>query len=235
MKKKCNISASSGFTFFVLSFVTILLFSACSKNNDVTPQIPAAGLMAFNLAPDKPSIGFTVSGSQITNVGLNYTGYTGQYVAVSPGTRELVSFDFAGGSTIKTSNHVFEDSSYYSVFLLGANGQYNHVFAKDNFDAIAPVSGKAWVRYINAIADTSVRPNVTIGSVTEGAVFGTITPFVQVNAGSLTAAISIENVTRTITVEENKIYTILFVGLTNQTNPALAPQVKFIVNGSASN
>ncbi|HSN59654.1 MAG TPA: hypothetical protein VLR49_01875, partial [Ferruginibacter sp.] len=123
----------------------------------------------------------------------------------------------------------------YSAFLIGANGEYRHVFAKDNFDAITPVSGKAWVRYINAIVDTSSRPNVTIGSVTEGAVFGTITPFVPVNAGSLTASITIENTSRTITVEENKIYTILFVGLPNQTNPALAPQVKFIVNGSATN
>ena len=220
----------------VLAFTAILfLLTACSKNNNDTTPLPAAKLMAFNLAPDKPSIGFSLSGNQFGNAALGYTNYTGAYLPITPGNRELRSFDFTGGTTIKLSNHVFADSLYYTAFLLGSNGQYRHLVVEDNFAAVTPVAGKAWVRYINAIPDTASRPNVSIGGITEGAIFGTITDFVQVNAGSLTAAISTENTSRTFTVEQHKIYTILFVGLPNQTDPNLAIQIKFIQNGIATN
>ncbi|RYE13741.1 MAG: DUF4397 domain-containing protein [Sphingobacteriales bacterium] len=234
MKKIFNLPARYSASLLLIG-AAVFALSSCSKDEGITPRQPAAGLMAFNLAPDKPSVGFTLSGAQLTSSGLPYTGYTGQYLAVAPGSRQLASYDAAAGTPILTSTHIFKDSSYNSAFLIGANGFYRHVVTEDRLDTLRPVSGKAWVRYINAIADTTLRPNVTINGNTEGAVFGTISNFEPVNAGNLAASISVENTSRTITVEENKVYTILFVGITNQTNTALAPQVKFIVNGTVTN
>src|SRR6476469_6416495 len=102
----------------------ILLFSACKKNIDTGTQPPVAGLMAFNLAPDKESIGITISGNSLTNFPLLYTNYTGGYQGVYVGTRNIASYDFYSRATLASTIQLFEDSTNYSVFVLGANGNY---------------------------------------------------------------------------------------------------------------
>ncbi|MFT3979508.1 MAG: DUF4397 domain-containing protein [Ferruginibacter sp.] len=218
--------------------VAALAFTSCTKTGDDYEQPPVAGFMAFNLAPDKPGVGFALSGSRLSNTPLGFTNYTGTYLPVYTGSREVAAFDFNDGSTLATNTFTFEDSSYYSAFLVGVNGYYRNVIVKDDLVPITPVSGKAWVRYINAVADTAARPSITIGGNTSSAVaFGTVSGFEQVNAGDLALAIDGEssfNVNRSITVEENKIYTILFTGQPGQVNPSLAVQIKFIQNGTAT-
>ena len=219
-------------------FAMAILFTACSKNDNDNVEVPSSGLMLFNLAPDKPSVGFTISGNQIGNVALGFTNYSGTYLPIYAATRELRSFDLNNGSTIASSTENFQDSSYYSAFLIGNAGVYRNVVVKDDYSTVTPVAGKAWVRYINAIPDTISRPDVTIAGVTEGAVFGTVSAFKQVNAGAVSVSISSGafNANRSITLAENKIYTVLFVGLpSGTTDPNLAAQVKFIENGTASN
>ncbi|RYY67774.1 MAG: DUF4397 domain-containing protein [Chitinophagaceae bacterium] len=237
MKKLFQIPGFSRLSILGLAF-TAVLFTACSKNDDL-PDTPteAAGLMVYNLAPDKPAVGFTLSGNQLGNSPLGYTNYSGIYLNIYPGNRELRSFDFNNGSTIARTTDTYLDSNYYSAFLLGAAGQYRHVVVKDDYSQVTPVAGKAWVRYINAVADTVSRPNVTVAGTTEGAIFGSVSDFKQVTAGSVDAAIASGAFTanRTLTLEENKIYTILFVGQPGATDPALAVQVKFVGNGTATN
>ena len=51
--------------------VTVLL-AACSKfdNDDNNNNSTVAGLMSFNLAPDKSAVGVALSGSNLTNAPL---------------------------------------------------------------------------------------------------------------------------------------------------------------------
>ncbi|HRD57404.1 MAG TPA: hypothetical protein PK504_05110 [Ferruginibacter sp.] len=224
----------TGLTLSLLAIVFLL--SSCSKNNNDN-RIPRAGFMAFNLAPDKPAIGYTLSGNQLAYTPLGYTSYTGNYLPISIGQREVRTFDFNNGNTIATSQQSFLDSAYYSAFLVGAVGVYSNVIVRDEFENVLPVTGKAWVRYINAVTDTTARPNITIGTNTETTVFGSVSSFTEVNAGNLD--ITIENgsnfrAERTITVAENNIYTILFVGQPGQSDPNLAVQIKYIQNGIAN-
>jgi Domain of unknown function (DUF4397) len=215
----------------------VFSFSACKKNNDYV-RTPAAGLMAFNLAPDKTAVGYSLSGNQLGNAALNYTNYTGAYLSVYLGNRELKSFDYNTGSTIATATGNFSDSMFYSVFLLGVNGSYRNVLVNDGLNSLTPAAGKAWIRYINAIPDsTSAVPKVTIGesSVNEPAPYATVSSFKQVNAGTVNTGITnLINITasRAITIEENKIYTVLFAGLPTRTDSVQAVQVKVIQNGS---
>ena len=237
MKKLFHTPVFSRLSLFAVSFVVILL-TACSKNDDNNFDQPSsARLMLFNLAPDKPAVGFTISGNQLGNGYLGYTSYSGLYLPIFAATRELRAFDANNGATIATSTDDYADSAYYSAFLIGANGVYRNVVTKDDYSAVIPAAGKAWVRYINAVTDTVASTNVTIAGTTEAAGFGTISGFKQVDAGSLNTAISSGTFEagRTITVAENKVYTILFVGQPGATDPVLAPQVKFIENGTATN
>lgn len=236
MKKLKNVIDSYGLSLASL-LLSVLLFTACKKEDPKTIYTPAAGVMAFNLAPDKPAVGFTLSGNTLGNTVLNYTGYTGVYLPVYTGTREVRSVDYYMGSTIAISNNNFADSAYYSAFLLGANGNYRNVVVKDEVDLLTPVAGKAWVRYVNAIPDSASTPAITVGTNNENAPYATVAAFRQVNAGSVNFAISngsTVNASRTINLEENKIYTVLFLGLPNPTDPANAAQIRFIQNGVAT-
>ena len=218
--------------------LSVVLFAACKKDNDtVTVHQPAAGLMAFNLAADKSPIGFTLSSNPLGNSPINYGGYTGVYLPVYVGTREVRSFDYNTGSTIALSSQEFKDSSLYSVFLTGANGSYKNLVTTDDYSLVKPTTGKAWVRYVNAITDSTNVPSISIGEGSETAGYATASPFKAVNAGSLNVAANNGggiNVSRTINVEENKVYTILFAGQPGQTDSTKSVNIKYVLNGTAS-
>lgn len=217
-----------------------LLFAACKKDND-TPQpvVPVAGLMAFNLAPDQASVGFALSGNNLGTGPLAYNSYTGAYLPVYTGSREVRTFDNNSGTTLALATGNFADSMYYSAFLIGANGHYRNVLVHDNLDSLAIIAGKAYVRYINAIADSAATPLVTLaaageGSITANAGYGTVSAFTPVNTGQLTVTVSNDsiNASRVITLEENKIYTVLLAGIPGAADTTRAVQVKFITNGT---
>lgn len=237
MKRLKELTGAYGLT--VLGLVlAALVFTACKKDNDYhNNNMPAAGLMAFNLSPDKPAVGFTLGGNRLGNVPLDYSNYSSVYLPVTPGNREVRSVEFYTGSTIAISNTNFADSAYYSVFLLGANGNYRNVVVKDDVELLTPAAGKAWVRYINAIPDSTPAPVVTIGTTIENAAYASISPFRQVNTGQLVTSVSNGgsiNANRTLTIDENRVYTILLIGLPGATDPANAVQIRFIQNGTAT-
>ncbi|MEO5893091.1 MAG: DUF4397 domain-containing protein [Ferruginibacter sp.] len=216
-----------------------LLFSACKKSLDVGNNTPVAGLMAFNLAPDKPAIGIALSGNSITTSPLNYTSYTGIYLNIYPGSRKVEAFNYGADTSFASTTQNFEVNNYYSAFALGANGTYRTVVVNDNLDSLSTTSGQAFVRYINAIPDSS-KPAVTItASGTDvsnnNASFGAVSTFTGINPGDI--IVKVANGTnisanRTITLEKGKVYTILLVGLPGNTDPAKAVQIKYITNGS---
>jgi hypothetical protein len=217
------------------------LLSACKKTLDTGSKPPVAGLMAFNLVPDKSSVSVTVSGQNLTNFPLLYTNYTGGYLGVYAGNRDVVSYDFNSGATLATATQLFDDSTNYSVFVVGANGSYRNLIVKDNLDSLSSTTGEAFVRYVNAIADSTGQPLVTISSngtdvFNNNAPFATVSDFKGITPGDISVKVNNESVnsSRTITVEKGKIYTVLLVGIPGQTDSAKAVQIKFIQNGTVS-
>jgi hypothetical protein len=219
-----------------------VLFSACKKNNNDVPKTPVAGLMAFNLAPDQPQVGVALSGNFLPGTPLSYGSFTGTYLNIYAGSRSVNSYGGPGSQLLDSLTYPFEQGKYYSVFVVGTNNSYKNIIAQDNYDSLTASSGKAYVRYINAIADQS-SSNVTVSSngtnvVNSSASFGQVSPFVAVTPGQLNVAVSNEgsvNASRTINVSQQKAYTVLLMGQPNQTDSSKAVQIRFIENGTVTN
>lgn len=217
----------------------IFAFSACNKsNNDDNPDTPVAGLMAFNLAPDVAQAGIALSGSNLNSGPLAYNSFTGGYLGVFTGARPVESYNYASGNSLATGSFTFEDTKYYSLFIVGANDTYRNVIVNDNFDSLSSSGGQAYIRYINAIPDSS-DPGVTLAAsgsnvVNENADFGHVSEFTAIAPGEV--SISVTNggtidADRTITVEQQKVYTVLLSGIPAGTGDD-SVQIKFIENGT---
>ena len=209
-------------------------FSACKKSNvDNNNNVQAAGLMAFNLAPDK-AVAFTIGGNVLAGAPLAFNSFTGTYLPIYPGTRTVESFDYANSTSLATATDSFAVDKYYSVFVVGANGAYHNVIVNDNFDALSGTSGKAYVRYINAINGSSNASVTITGSDANNSsiAFGNVSDFVAVTPGSTAITVTdgaSVNVNRTITTEARKVYTVL---LTSGATSSDSAQIKFITNGT---
>ena len=220
--------------------ITVLL-AACSKfdNDDNNNNSQVAGLMSFNLAPDQSAVGVALSGSNLTNAPLAYTNYSGTYQPIYPGNRAVESYSYHTDSSIATLNYNFETNKYYSLFVAGANGVYTNIVTRDNFDSLSTGSGKTYVRYINAIPD-STKPTVTITAngtnvINTPAGFSFVSDFVATDP--VQVIITVKNNTtidanRTISLEQGKVYTVLLAGIPGATDTTKAVQIKYILNGS---
>ena len=230
---------------FIYSSIAILLtgfLTACDKDldDDNTP-VPSAGLMVFNLVPDREAIGVALSGNAIGNAPLEYTSFNGAYQRIFIGARDIETFDFRTDSLLAKTNFSFEDSSFYSVFVVGSNGKYNNITVEDEVDSNA-TADRAYIRYINAIPDSSA-PVVTIeaggNNVADGpAAFGEVTEFTPINGGDVTIAVSNGSsisANRTISLENGKAYTALLVGLPDATDTTQKVQIRYIENGTVGN
>lgn len=213
------------------------LLASCNKNDAVNTPIPAAGLMVFNLAPDQEAVGFALSGNVLNNTPLNYTSYNGFYQNIYTGNREIEAFGFRD-SVFANSTFNFENQGQYSLFLTGNNGKYQNITVKDEIDSNA-TADKAYVRYINAIPDSSAPDvKITAGGTTvvdESASFNLVTPFTAVSGGDVT--ISVNNganiaVDRTVKLTNGKAYTLLLVGVPGATNDLTKIQIRYIENGT---
>lgn len=223
---------------YIFAF-SIILFSACSKRSDV-PATPTSGLMAFNLIPDSTGpVVFALSNKSITNAPLSFTNYTGSYLSIYSGTRELGLYRANNSdSALATTSFLADNQKYYSAFAIGANGTYTNLVIDDNLDSIPSSTGNAFVRYINAIPDSS-QPVVTITAngtdvVKKNVPFGTVSDFTGIAPGDITVNVSNDSTidaNRTITLEKDKVYTMLIMGMPKATDTAKAVQIKYIING----
>lgn len=219
-----------------------ILLSACSKfNDDDNYSTPAAGLMSFNLAPDQGGVFITLSGNNLNNLPLAYTNYSGAYQAVYVGNRAIQTYNYPNDTAVAEGNHLFTPDKYYSLFVVGANGRYQNVVAHDNFDSLANSEGKAFIRYINAIPDSS-KPVVTIAAngnnvINDNASFTAVSEFRTIDAGDVAVKVnngSTIDASRNISVEQGKVYTVLLVGVPGAADTTKTVQIKFILNGSLS-
>lgn len=216
-----------------------VLFTACSKNKNDDVDIPAAGLMAVNLSPDQQSVVVTLSGNLLTRAPLSYTSFTGGYQNIYIGERAVQSFDYPSSKPLASQNYTFANDKYYSVFVIGANNSYRNVVTVDNVDSLSSTSGNAYIRYVNGVTDSVNTPVVTIAKggtnvISETAAYAGVSDFKEVAPGELTitakngAAI---DASRTITVEQGKVYTVLVSGVPGATDDTKV-QIRFIQNGT---
>lgn len=219
-----------------------ILFTACLKNKDENTSIPVAGLMAFNLAPDQQSIVFSLSGNSLTPAPLAFTSYSGGYQNIYAGNRAVNAFDYPDNVPLASVEQNFEQDKYYSVFLLGTSDKYKNVISVDNLDSLSATTGNAYVRYVNAIGDSTVNPTVTISTaansiINENAEFGDVSEFKAISPGEI--SIAAKNATgvdasRSITMESRKVYTILLVGTPGATDDLKKVQIRYILNGAVT-
>lgn len=220
--------------------VVAVVFSACKKDNTPYTRTPAAGLMAFNLAPDKEAIGVRLSGNYLTNTPIGYNGYTGNYLPVYIGLRDITVVDANTGTNLVTATGNFADSMYYSLFTVGRKGSYHTILVNDSLNNLAPSTGKAFVRYINAIPDSAISPKIVISSgegstFDSNASFGKVTGFGKIKAGNIDIKVSNGDsiiASRSIALEEAKAYTILISGIPGATDTTKSVQIKYITNGT---
>lgn len=221
--------------------VVAVLLSACTKfdDDDNGTETPVSGLMAFNLVPDKAAIGIALNGNNLSNAPLSYTNFTGTYLRVYSGNREIESFDINTDSALAKSNYGFELNKYYSLFVTGANGVYTNIVTHDNFDSLNSSSGKAYIRYINAIPD-STKPTVSITAnginvFNTQATYTSVSDFAAADPGQISVGVK-NNATidasRSFSIEQGKAYTVLLIGVPGATDTTKAVQIKYIENGS---
>ncbi|MDX1955966.1 MAG: DUF4397 domain-containing protein [Chitinophagaceae bacterium] len=219
----------------IIGLVLVGVLAACKKDKDNNDS-EVAGLMAFHLVSDQPSIGVSLSGNNLPGSPYSYLGYTGYYANIFPGTRSINST--AGSSTtLSTSSYDFMAGEYYSLFIVGANGVYRHIVVEDDYDSLTATAGRSYIRYINAIPD-SLLTEIVIGepggNLNFTAPYGLVSDFQSVTSGSVTISVganSLQDTTRTITLEEKKAYTILLSGQRGATNTDQQVQIRFIENG----
>lgn len=215
-----------------------ILLVACEKsNNGDASNAPVSGLMAFNLATDK-AVGINISGSSLLTQPLSFANYTGNYLSVYSGNRVVQTFDYNTRNSLDSTSFSFEPQKYYSLFVAGTNGHYRNVIVDDNFDSLSISAGQSYIRYVNAIAD-SVAPTVSIVTngdnvVNNNVSFGAVSDFKAITAGNVSIRVSnggMINKDRTITLEQQKVYTVLLAGVPESTsNDSL--QIRFIENGT---
>lgn len=217
--------------------LAVVLLGACNKNDAVTTRVPASGLMVFNLAPDKDGIGVALSGNLLNNTPLSYTGFNGNYQNIYTGTRNIESFDLTD-SVFASSTFTFEDNNLYSLFVTGYNGVYKNITVKDDVDSNA-TAGKAYIRYINAIPDSSAPVvSITAGGTevaNASATFSSVSNFIPVAGGDVKIAVtngSTISTDRSVTLENGKVYTALLIGVPGATDDTRKVQIRYILNGS---
>ena len=238
MKKKF-VNSWKGRFLYLFAFSTFLI-SSCKKNSTPDNISTTSGLMAFNLIPDTTfSVAFAFSGISVTNAPLPYTNYTGSYLPINSGNQQLGLYKANPDSLITNTNFVFEPSKYYSAFAIGANGNYKEIVTNDEVDSLPINTGNAFVRYINAIPDSS-KPAITIALngnnvVNTATSFGTISNFTSITPGNLNASLnngSNISANKTIGVVANGVYTILLLGIPGATDTTKAVKITFIQNGT---
>ena len=221
------------------AIMTLSFLSSCLKQHNDSVDTPVAGLMVFNVSPEQPAVGFAISGNSLTNAPIGYGTYNGMYQNIYPGDRQLAAYDYHSGAVLYADTTAgFIADKYYSAFFAGADSNYRVILVQDNFDSLSATSGSAYIRYVNAVADSIAIPEVTISAggnnvIQQAAAFGSVSPFTAVAPGSISIAVKNANgldVSRTIPVEAKQVYTVLLTGIQGSTSTPV--EIKYIGNGT---
>ncbi|GAA0532379.1 DUF4397 domain-containing protein [Chitinophaga japonensis] len=214
-----------------------IVFSGCSDDDDNPNPPPVTGLMTLNLAPDQEAVDIALSGNLLPGSPLPYLGYSGVYLNIYAAERPVQTFSYLSGNEIAATTHNFMEDQYYSLFVIGANDNYRNLVVMDNFDSLSnAAAGSAYLRFVNAIPDSG-NPVVTVtmgdsAYVDTPAAFGAVSGFTAIPPGeiSIRALSSTTDISRSITLEQSKIYTALLTGMPGETGDTKT-QIRYVVNG----
>lgn len=215
-------------------------FVGCKKDHDDTPEPDVAGLMVFNLIPDQPSVGFSLSGNNLGSP-LEYLGYTGGYLSIFPGSRSADAYSGSNGNTLTSEKKTFLAEKYYSLFAVGTDEEYKNIIVNDGLDTLNAEEGHAYVRFVNAITGVEGPLQVKIededgaNTLFEGdADFGDVSDFYSLENGTIAFQVfSGEDTlqTREIELENRKAYTVLLAD-DEGTEEEPAVQIRYVENGT---
>jgi hypothetical protein len=226
--------------FFYLLLITAVTFSACKKDKIVST--PVAGVMAFNLIPDSTQpVVFVVDNNSITNSAISFNNYTGGYLPVNIGPRKLGLYQMNSNQPLDTAFYTFENGKYYSVFAMGRKGSYMTRIVSDKLDSLPTTTGNAFVRYVNGIPDSSAQTITITANGSEvlntNTSLGDVSGFTGIAPGDITINVNNDSTistNKTITLEKDKVYTLLLTGIPNATDTAKAVKVHYIINGTVT-
>jgi hypothetical protein len=210
--------------------LTVVL-SACSKDNDDPIDTDVAGLMAFNLVPDRPGVLLDISGSSLTPNPMDFAAYTGGYLSIFPGVRRITSTDAPGMQILDTTTYLFEPDKYYTVFVTGAEDDYENIIVNDDYEPLNPQTGRAFFRYVNAVPGGG---QLSIEGENLPASYREVSDFQMISAGNYNVTFTMDGadpVSRNIDFKENIAYTILIAGIPNHPDVDRALQIRYVENG----
>lgn len=228
------------FSSYMLAAVcSMLVFTSCMKSKD-TPQIPSAALMAFNLVPDVPGVTFALSGNALTNTPLQFNAYTGSYLNIYVGSRTASAYEGYSNTLMASKEANFEQDKFYSLFAVGYDNAYKSVVTLDKYDSLSGSNGKAYVRFINGVADSVTASTVKVNSggtdvIDATAILGDVGEFTAVDPGDIAVSIAGGadiNASRTFAVQARKVYTILLIGIPGATEDTKKVQVRYVEMGT---
>jgi hypothetical protein len=224
---------------YILLFAAVT-FSACKKENVATT--PTSGLMAFNLIPDSTQpVAFVLDNNTLANAPIGFDNFTGGYLDVFSGPRTIKLYESNSDSALASTSYTFQPGMYYSTFAMGANGNYKNLIVADNLDSLPTSTGNAFVRYVNAIPDSSGQ-TITVSTngsdvINTNTSFGEVSDFTGIAPADI--SISVKNgstisADKTISLQKDKVYTLLLTGMPNAPDTAKAVKIKYIINGTVT-
>lgn len=203
----------------ILSLLTILMltFTSCKKDNSVSEPVVYgdASLKVVNTVQGSLAQDFFQNDTKISTTPVAYGEATG-YLTIKAGN-STISYKNTGSTTVNaTAGLGLNTNDSFTVFYVSnANGSGGIIGFLD--DTVAPVTGKAKVRFVNigAALTNTINVNITGGAAlatglqyTRSSVYSTIDVNTGLTATVLgsTTPISIPGVT----FQTGKIYTVWF-------------------------
>lgn len=226
---------------FQLIICFVLLFASCKKDNVQPPTQGTSGFVVFNLAPDQNNLLVAIDGRPISGTALKYATYSGNYISIFKGERDVDSYDQLTNLNLADTTVDFRDSSFYSLFFIGLNGHYKNFVVEDKLSSIPKNTGNAFVRYLYGIADSS-NAHVIIDKdgnkiFDENNSFGNISDFKPVAPGDISVSVKSDdntvNVQRTLTLQANGVYTVLLQGFAQTLDSTQQIKIGYIQNSLA--
>lgn len=222
----------------LLVFAGIILFVSCKKDIHHSSD-PKASVMAFNLTIDRPSIGYLISNTYLTDEPLAYLNST-VYLPVFSGSAKVKLFDATTDTILSNTSFTFGEKKYYSIFAVGARHHYKNIIVNDSFPSLHDSSGKAYVRFVNAIPDSSTA---TISALSPAdsvllsifSSYTSVSAYKEITPGSVTFKLDAKgffSIKSAFAIEENKSYTLLLTGMYGEKDPAKSVRIRCLLNGA---
>lgn len=217
--KKINLNVKQAIRYAMVLMGCITLLSACKKDDqyDFDDVIPAY-VNFINASPDAGSAQLYVQDIVRTPNAISYGNASGYYKTYL-GSQDVAVKAPNGTTTLISATGQFDATASYTYFLVGQSNSLGLVAVTD--DLVAPASGKAKIRFVNAAINASTA-NLNLGgsTVASNIAFRGVSSSIEVNAGSYIVSVSSNpflSSTLNTTFESGKIYTVYAKGLVGTT------------------